>query len=239
MYLSRLILNPRNRYVRRDLANANDLHRTLLRAFPPGQEPCSFRAMHEVLYRMDVDPRTGVPVVLLQSRTAPDWSFLDEMPQYLQTAEENPSVKSVGDLYEAIRPGQVLRFCLQANVTKKILTKTGPDGKRNNGKRVPLRKVEEQVAWLRRKGQAGGFELLNTRTDSRVPDVRLRPDDDVKARRKQGGTPREMTFGSVRFEGKLRVTDEEAFLASLINGIGSGKAYGFGLLSVASASRND
>ena len=42
-----------------------------------------------------------------------------------------------------------------------------------------------------------------------------------------------MSFGSVLFEGELIVTDVEAFRAALVKGIGSGKAYGFGLLSIA------
>lgn len=44
-----------------------------------------------------------------------------------------------------------------------------------------------------------------------------------------------LTFGAVLFEGVLRVTDAAAFRAALERGIGSGKAYGFGLLSVAPA----
>jgi CRISPR system Cascade subunit CasE len=44
-----------------------------------------------------------------------------------------------------------------------------------------------------------------------------------------------MTFGDVVFEGRLRVGDAEAFRRALAVGIGSGKAYGFGLLSVARA----
>jgi CRISPR system Cascade subunit CasE len=42
-----------------------------------------------------------------------------------------------------------------------------------------------------------------------------------------------MTFGSVLFEGVLQVTDPDGFRETLATGIGSGKAYGFGLLSIA------
>jgi CRISPR system Cascade subunit CasE len=40
----------------------------------------------------------------------------------------------------------------------------------------------------------------------------------------------------VLYEGELEVTDTAAFRQALEKGIGSGKAYGFGLLSVAPAS---
>ena len=40
---------------------------------------------------------------------------------------------------------------------------------------------------------------------------------------------------SVLFEGLLQVTDPDAFRQTLIRGIGSGKSFGFGLLSIAPA----
>ena len=43
-----------------------------------------------------------------------------------------------------------------------------------------------------------------------------------------------LSFGSVVFDGRLEVTDADSFREVLANGIGSGKAFGFGLLSVAS-----
>ena len=52
------------------------------------------------------------------------------------------------------------------------------------------------------------------------------------ARRKMGESYK-MTHLAVRFDGFLRVTDAGAFRETLTRGIGSGKAYGFGLLSVA------
>lgn len=45
--------------------------------------------------------------------------------------------------------------------------------------------------------------------------------------------PLKLTFGSVLFEGVLEITDAERFQKTLQAGIGSGKAYGFGLLSIA------
>ena len=40
------------------------------------------------------------------------------------------------------------------------------------------------------------------------------------------------------FEGRLEVTDREAFLDTIRKGIGSGKAYGFGLLTNQSRNRS-
>ncbi len=42
-----------------------------------------------------------------------------------------------------------------------------------------------------------------------------------------------MVFNSILYEGILQVADHEKFKDVLFNGIGSGKSFGFGLLSVA------
>jgi len=41
-----------------------------------------------------------------------------------------------------------------------------------------------------------------------------------------------MFFNAVTFEGQLQITNKELFIAALKFGLGSGKGYGFGLLSI-------
>ena len=72
MFLSKLTLNPRSRQVRRELAEAYQMHRTLLRAFPDAGDGGPSR----VLYRVDLPRHPGPPVVLVQSAVCPDWSPL-------------------------------------------------------------------------------------------------------------------------------------------------------------------
>jgi CRISPR system Cascade subunit CasE len=138
-----------------------------------------------------------------------------------------------------MQEGMVLAFRLRANPTKKIDTKSGPDGERRNGRRVELRKEEDQLQWLHRKGSQHGFTLLTTTVNPGVPDVRAAATGKVTGARRSRGSgdepvvERNLTFGSVLFEGRLRVVDAAALRAALVQGIGSGKAYGFGLLSVA------
>ena len=43
---------------------------------------------------------------------------------------------------------------------------------------------------------------------------------------------RKLTLAGASFEGNLAVTDADAFRAALAAGIGPGKAFGFGLLSI-------
>ena len=57
--------------------------------------------------------------------------------------------------------------------------------------------------------------------------MRASPETKIISRTKR------LTFGAVLFEGELEITNAEDFRNALTHGIGSGKAYGFGLLSIA------
>jgi len=226
MYLSRLILNSRNKQARRDLADCGEMHRTVMSAFPPGSGPA--RAQFGVLYRVDVKT-DGTVTLYVQSRERPDWSHLP--PDYLL---DQPACRPLASIYAGLTAGSVLRFRLRANPTRKIDTRSDASGRRH-GRRVEFRKEPECTGWLQRKAQAGGFELLSVRLNPAVPDVTARPEGSFTrlTGSRQDDAAHPLTFAAVLFEGHLRVTDAERFLATLEKGIGPGKAYGLGLLSVA------
>ena len=233
MFLSRLVLNPRSRAVWRDLADCHSLHRTVMSAFPevPGD---AAREQLGVLYRLDARGSAGALEVLVQSKAEPDWSGLP--PDYLL---QDPGCKDVSGAYRALKGGEVLRFRITANPTRKVDTMSGPNGQRRNGRRVELRSDEERLAWLQRKAERGGFELLSVRAGP-VPDVRMVPGARLSGwrdDRHHESTRRRMTFCPVTFEGHLRVVDPAVFRETLASGIGPAKAFGFGLLSVAPAVR--
>lgn len=217
MYLSRLILNPRSRAVRHDLAQPHSLHQTILRAFPDDLDEQAER----ILYRLDQNPRSEIHL-LVQSQAAPNWAHLQNNGYLLPVEAENPAVKAVA---LEVRTGQQLAFRLRANPTKRL----GKSAAYDKGKRVGLYKMEEQINWLQRKAADHGF-----RVDSVMP---------IQQQRIQGRIPRKeeaqdqaahaAKFFSVQFDGILQVTDPTRFLTAIQSGIGSGKAFGFGLLSVA------
>jgi CRISPR system Cascade subunit CasE len=227
MYLSRLILDPQSRAVRRDLADCQELHRTVMAAFPQFQlSEGSARERLGVLHRLEVDRRRNRLVLYVQSLERPDWSHL--APDYLEEHPdlENPACKPVREKYRGLNPGSVLAFRLQANPSRKVDKKNQKDGPRWHGKRVELRREEDQIAWLRRKGAQGGFDLLGVRILSQMKEQ--------GQRQRQGGPNSPLILAAVVFEGHLRITDAEKFYnLSLARGIGAGKAYGLGLLSLA------
>jgi CRISPR system Cascade subunit CasE len=211
LYLSRLILDPRCRRVRQELANPYELHRTVMAAFADG---C--RALGErVLFRSDPIPGDVNMALLVQSPQQPDWGFLQGpgASGYLAAGRgENPAVKEFTPSWCA---GQVLAFRLRANPTVK-----------RAGRRLGLYTETEQLAWLARKGQAAGFTPLGVtaRQEDLVGGVIHREADD-----------QHLQLLSVRFDGHLCVDDPDQLRAVLEGGVGSGKGFGFGLLSLARA----
>ncbi len=228
IYLSRLVLNARHRLVQTDLADCQALHRRVMSGFPDVTAPQA-RAALGVLYRLDPGLPGGGPILLVQSRTIPDWSRLPA--GYLSEGEEtggNPACKRVDGAFAAIAAGDLLVFRLLANPTKRLALAHG-EGRRL-GPRVEHRGEEAQLAWLRRRAEQAGFTVGPVRTAPGVPNVLVVPGGKVRGRRGAGGP---LTLAAVRFDGLLRVTEPDRFRQALAEGIGPGKAYGFGLLSVA------
>jgi len=212
--------------VRADLANAADLHRTVMRAFPDDAGPTA-RQQHGVLHRVDEDARRGRFVLFVQSATPPDFARLpagyfldlgDDFDLAASGPSENPAVRQVDKEHGRIAAGDRFAFRLRANTTKKItkLDKTtGTPTK--NGTRVPVKGDDARHAWLVRHGVKAGF---------RIEEVRI---TELPARASRG---RDLTFAGASFEGILAVLDAGAFRAAIAEGIGPGKAFGFGLLSI-------
>ncbi len=166
--------------------------------------PAQLPAEERVLYRVEHAPRQVYATVLLQSQTAPDWHQAQRLsaPGYLC---EPPALR---EFEPQAQEGMRLRFRLQANPTVK-----------RDGNRHAIYAEDALMRWLQRKSDAHGFavEPRNVRA------VRLG---------KLHGKRRRQTWHAVQFEGFLQVNEPEAFVGAWRNGIGSAKAFGFGLLSV-------
>ncbi|MFT5623125.1 MAG: CRISPR system Cascade subunit CasE [Bacteroidia bacterium] len=110
-------------------------------------------------------------------------------------------------------------FSLLANPTKKLVIRDADGIKKKNGRRIALSKREDLIAWIERKGEQHGFTL-----DSPALKTVPRPRQQFLKKGKSG------THTATEFTGILHVTDSEAFQQAAINGIGSAKAFGFGML---------
>jgi CRISPR system Cascade subunit CasE len=131
-------------------------------------------------------------------------------------------------------------FRLRANPTKRIGKSDAVADERfkdaDKRRRVELRTDEERINWLKRKGAEAGFRFANVRIAPAVENVATVEQGKITSRKYDKDNPDKrhtLTFGSVTFEGVLQVIDADKFRESLVQGIGTGKAYGFGLLSIA------
>lgn len=231
LYLSRLFLNTRNRDAQRELADCNRLHARVMAAFPNAPGSIAARGHFGVLYRLELMGEPSQARLLVQSNHLPDWSSLPS--GYLAPSADdrgNPAVRSIEEEIGRVHAGMRMCFRLRANPTKRISERNAEQDSRWHGKRVELQRETDQISWLERKASEGGFQLLGVKlAGSQVPDVRIHDAPKQYGRR---GDAR-LSFGVALFEGQLEVTDAARFSEALRVGIGSAKAYGFGLLSVA------
>jgi len=202
------------------------------------------------LFRIDPRPGGGV-VILVQSAVKPDWDYAFHNAGYLLVAHQ------VKPFDPCFTKGQHLQFRLLANPTKRLSRnsreKDGrPVAERWVGKRVPV-PAQELYDWLARRAELAGFSIVKDSTIIQPAYIYVNKPWNGAACHRCGGRMKENGQGeevvceqcgvrvwllrhrlrSVRYDGTMTVTDPARFEETLVRGIGPGKAFGFGLLSVA------
>lgn len=226
MHLSRIQLNRRRRGFRWLLANPQRLHAAVLAAFP---EPPTgdLRGEPRVLWRLDQDgDRVFLYVV---SPHQPDFSHLAEQAGW-PTTEPGES-RDYSPFLDRLNAGQQWAFRITANPTR---YRPGADGQR--AKRIAHVTVGHQERWLMEKSDACGFRLTATPVagsdgGASVPNVAVTRRLTHRFRRGEVGAP--VTIATAQFDGRLEVLDPNALRNALTAGIGSAKAYGCGLMTLA------
>jgi len=249
LYLSQLILNPKSKRVWHDLGNIHDMHRTILSGFPVKKnENLKARAEFAVLFRVEKKPGTSYMRVLIQSKVCPDWLNLPDQYLLKHPNISNPEIKNLGSILSSIKQGSKFHFNLLANPTKKIKTagknKAISSEFSKNGKRIPLLHIKDQLEWLQRKSQKLGFEIVknSVNNESEMEQILLNNQNIISGykpklthsdqEKLKSSKNHKLTFAGVHFKGILEVSDEDLFLKCIETGIGSAKAYGFGMLSI-------
>ena len=186
------------------LANPQRFHGAVEQAFPGERRRRLWR----------LDPLGGKLYLMILSEDAPDLSGIEEQ---FGTGEPGET-KSYNPLLERILPDSVWRFRLTANPTVSSASSSGP---LERGKVQAHVTPEFQEEWLRARAEKHGFCLKSLQvTGSRW----------LRFQKGQQGKP--VTLLSVVYEGILQVTDPVLLRQVLTEGLGRGKAYGQGLLTV-------
>ena len=204
MYMTRVLL-------RRKIA-PNVIHGILSKAFPNKRSG----ETNENLWRIDILGYHYAFIIV--SKEKPDLCQLENLIGKNSLAQEQtrknlPPNKTIEytPFIESLNVGQVWKFRLSANPVEHKKQKDSKE----RGKVYALRTITEQHEWLERQGSRNGFTInsCNIVNDSwiAINNIRIR---------------------SVSFDGILTISDIDTFRMALTHGIGRGKAYGCGLLTI-------
>jgi CRISPR system Cascade subunit CasE len=207
LHLSRFTLDPRAKDVRRGLVNPYELHRTIV-ALSPAVE--GRRSLWRLEPASTEDPR---PRLLLQTPAEPLWAALP--PGW-----GDPQSRRIDGFLSRLAKGDRLRFRLRANATN--------DRAENGQRRVALATPGELLAWLLCQGDIRGFAIPRDADGWHEVQVTIRPP--VAIVRKAG---QRLALPPRLFEGRLEVVDPDRLRTAVERGLGRGRAFGLGLLSLA------
>lgn len=203
MYLSRIKLDTKKRATMIAFLTPSMFHGSIESAFSGEREHCLWR----------IDKLNGDCYLLILSDNEPCLSHVAEEYGIIGTGE----TLSYDELLNKLIEGSKWQFRLSANPTYRTPVKPGE----KRGRLCAHTTVTNQREWLLRKCESHGFTLA---TDS----------FDVVSSRwyKFGKNNHTVSLLAVTYEGILTITNESKFKETMRKGIGRGKAYGMGLLTV-------
>ncbi|MFJ5228664.1 type I-E CRISPR-associated protein Cas6/Cse3/CasE [Kitasatospora sp. NPDC088391] len=210
LWLTRIIPDPRHPDVRHDADEAVRLHHRIMSLFPddvPSTEP---RRHLGILFRTETG-RDGEQI-LLQSNRRPD-------PAQLPDGYGTIAAKPLAPLLDALRKDLPVRYRIAASPVRKPGATTRA-----------LYHLPEVVAlggahadeWWTRQAETSGLALTTLHSI---------PLDAATGHRRQDR--HRIHHTRTLFEGTARITDPDLLRTRIREGIGRGKAYGCGLLSIA------
>lgn len=225
MYLTRFRINVARRGARKLLGSPQAMHAAVLAGFARPEDHTRHDA--RTLWRLDQthDHQTLLYIV---SPGRPDLTHLVEQAGWPTT--DTWDTRSYDGLLNTLAKGQTWAFRLTANPTR--------SGRKNDGapdtQRFGAVTVEQQVAWLTKRAEANGF-LIARQSDGQL-NLTVHGRHTLTFTRGRGQRP--VTLVTATYDGVLHVEDPDLLRRVLCNGIGHARAYGCGLLTLASAQVN-
>ena len=246
MLLTRIYLNPYRRGARKLMRSRQTMHAAVLNCFPPGS--LDDAAAPRVLWRLDRAANSagkqGSPAyaLFISSPVPPDPSHIVETAGY--DTDGGVVVRELDGFLDRLEAGQRWGFRLCVNPTFREKSQLDQAGRKKILAHVTQ---EQQTKWVLDRAERCGFKILESADlGGELPVL-----EDSQGQRVDGknllinGVERSLVEfrrgnGLVRlsiatFEGVLEVSDPQALRHAVVSGIGRGKAYGCGLLTLARA----
>lgn len=208
MYLTRMRLDTDRRGTMKGLSNPNLFHGAIEQSFHGERQHPLWR----------IDTLHGQLYLLILSEQIPDMSKAVEQ---FGDADYLPETRDYSTLLNRIKLHTRWYFRLTANPT---YSKSGENGAGKRGALHAHKVPHFQKEWLEKK-QAIKHGFTVNQDDFEVVSNQW-------FHFKKGSERNRISLLSVTYEGVLTVTDSEKFVNMLCHGIGRGKAYGMGLLTV-------
>jgi len=195
MFLSKCVLNTSRQI------NAYQLHREIWKLFPGRTDD-----KRDYLFRVENLGQKAPQQILLQSLTRP---VTDKGELLIVSQSKKVALR--------IRTGQMLRFMVRANPTKRIKeeNKTGNQGR----VRVPIIDEDEMSVWFQRQ----------LRDAAVIHELMINGQNTIYFRK--GSDTGKIV--AITYLGLLEVKDEKKLLNNIEKGIGPAKSFGCGMLSIA------
>ena len=247
MFLTRIYLNPHRRGAKQLMRSRQVLHAAVMNCFPPGV--LAIPGNPRVLWRLDYPPslRSGLPrqgspscALFISSPVPPDPSHIVEEAGYV--TEGGAVVRDMSTFLDGLSVEQRWGFRLCVNPT---FRKAGQVNERGQKKILAHVTQAQQIQWVLKNAKKRGFRVLTSAEIGGALPV-LENDDGERvdgANLLINGVERSIeefkrdghrvTLAVATFEGVLEVTDPVSLRHALVNGIGRGKAYGCGLMTLA------
>lgn len=205
-YISRLALDETKRDTLRAMINPQMFHAAI--------EAATSKDSGRNLWR--IDKFQGKYWLLLVSSVEPDLSSM--VSQFgLENMVEPAETKDYEPFLNRLRDDQVWQFRLRGNPVRSVKSSDGKRGK-IYAHVTPL----QQKQWLLDRAESYGFKVDLNNFD--VVNSKWHKFDKASVRN--------VTIRAVTFEGFLTITDREKFVEMLQMGLGRGKAYGCGLMTI-------
>ena len=213
-YLSRMPLNPRRRGTAKFLSAPQTMHAALESSFPPHNDGGNPRT----LWRLE---RIGDKVTLwVVSERKPSFEPIAEQAGWPNSGHPTWETRDYTLLLDRLMTGQRYQFRLTANP---VLSRRN---EKNKQQRIPLVKEDQQIRWLLDRAPRLGFSA----GDDTQPTFMVTKSQRYSFKHENSSG---VSLLKCQFDGVLTVTDPTLLYDALTKGVGKGKAYGLGLLTLA------
>lgn len=229
MYLTRFRINPERIGARKLLSSPQVLHAAVMSSFAELPDPTPDAP--RVLWRIDRDPRPHTHLCIV-SPYKPDLTHLVEQAGWPTTARWETF--DYGPFLDRLGAGDRWAFRLTANPIHSVRNKDGAPTKITA--HITAR---HQLGWLLQRQQAAGFTIVRKPSAHEQQDELAQHELILYNRRQfafqKKGAGKPVTLVTVTYDGRLQITDPDAFRRTLTHGLGKAKAYGCGLMTLAQA----